>query len=191
MSVKIALTGKMRSGKDTVADYLVEHYDCTKFAFGDELKRYAHEIFNVSEEEKPRDIYQRFGQYCRAIDEDVWVRKCFENISAWEELPLTHVVRGKNWLRPVITDLRQPNEFDECKRQGFTIIRVNCPDSVRLERMKAAGDRFNSEDLAHETEIYIDGFDVDFDVWNSGKVTDTYEQIDVIMRELGVGRVVD
>src|SRR5690625_5115450 len=99
--MKIGLTGKMRAGKDTVADYLVENYGFKKFAFGDALKRYVHEIFDVNQNEKPRDIYQRFGQYCRAIDEDVWVRKCFEDISFCRDLPLTHIVRGKRELRPV------------------------------------------------------------------------------------------
>src|SRR5690606_18048644 len=107
-NIKIGLTGKMRAGKDTVADYLVENYGFTRFAFGDALKRYVHEIFDVNPNEKPRDIYQRFGQYCRAIDGDVWVRKCFQSIAESD--------RGNRVFRPVITDIRQPNEYAQIGR---------------------------------------------------------------------------
>lgn len=182
--IKIGLTGKMRAGKDTVADYLVENYGFTKFAFANALKRYVHEIFEVSEDAKPRDIYQRFGQYCRAIDEDVWVRKCFEDISFCRELPLTHLVRGERELRPVITDIRQPNEYARCRAEGFVLIRVVADDNVRLERAREAGDVFDADTLNHETERYVDGFDVDFEVENNGAWRSMAEQVDVIMREL-------
>lgn len=175
--IKIGLTGKMRSGKDTLADYLVENYGFTKFAFGDALKRYVHEIFDVNPNEKPRDIYQRFGQYCRAIDEDVWVRKCFQSIAESD--------RGNRVLRPVITDIRQPNEYARCRAEGFVIIRVKADDSVRLERAREAGDKFDEESLNHETERHVDGFEVDFEIDNNGTWRGMAEQVDVIMRELG------
>lgn len=175
--IKIGLTGKMRSGKDTLADYLVENYGFTKFAFGDALKRYVHEIFDVNPNEKPRDIYQRFGQYCRAIDGDVWVRKCFQSIAESD--------RGNRMFRPIITDIRQHNEYDRCRAEGFVIIRVKADDSVRLERAREAGDKFDKESLNHETERHVDGFEVDFEIDNNGTWRGMAEQVDVIMRELG------
>lgn len=75
----IALTGKFRSGKDEVAKYLCARYGYTQFAFGDELKRYYHELFGHTDA-KPREGYQWFGQTMRARDPDIWVRKCFDYI---------------------------------------------------------------------------------------------------------------
>jgi len=181
----------MRAGKDTVADYLVENYGFTKFAFGNALKQYAHEIFGVDPNEKPRDIYQRFGQYCRALDEDVWVRKCFEEVqhcrSIAEDRALLYAEIGEpvQPFRPVITDIRQPNEFDRCRAEGYVIIRVAADDVTRLERARAAGDVFDAATLNHETERYVNLFDVDFEVENNGRWIDMAEQVDVIMRELG------
>src|SRR5690606_5142088 len=142
-NIKIGLTGKMRSGKDTLADYLVENYGFTKFAFGDALKRYVHEIFDVNPNEKPRDIYQRFGQYCRSIDGGVWVRKCFQSIAEND--------RGNRVFRPIITDIRQPNEYARCRAEGLVISRVKADDRVRLERARAACARFDAESMHRET----------------------------------------
>lgn len=179
--MNIALTGKLRSGKDAAAAYLCEKYGYTRFAFGDELKRYANEIFGVEARQKPRELYQSFGQWCRQRDPDVWVRKCFDDIR-WHEDNY-----GRDEYIPqcpppvVITDLRQPNEYGRCRAEGYVIIRVNCPDGIRLQRATDAGDAFTAADLAHETEQHVDSFAVDYEVDNSGSLAELHAQIDAIM----------
>jgi dephospho-CoA kinase len=108
MTVNIALTGKLRSGKDTLAAYLTEKYGYTRFAFGDELKRYANELFDVEPGAKPRELLQWFGQAMRERAPDVWVRKCFDKIAMYEIDAIRH---EEPLIRAVITDLRQPSEF--------------------------------------------------------------------------------
>lgn len=191
--MNIALTGKFRAGKDVVAAYLVEHYGYTRFAFGDELKRYAHELFDVDPANKPRELYQTFGQWCRGRDPEIWVRKCFDKITFRRE---DHDAAQQGFIRfssgrvspgpfrAVISDLRQPNEFDRCRAEGYVIIRVNCPDEIRLERARAAGDLFTAESLAHETESYVDSFAADYDVVNDGTLTELYSKIDAIMAQI-------
>lgn len=44
----IGLSGPLSVGKDTIADYLVETYDFTKFSFSDALYKQVSEAFNVS-----------------------------------------------------------------------------------------------------------------------------------------------
>ena len=44
------MCGKSGSGKDTVADYLVQKYNFTKISFADELKRIAKQVFGFSNE---------------------------------------------------------------------------------------------------------------------------------------------
>ena len=36
--MKVALFGKIRSGKDTVGELLIKEYGCTRVAFGDGIK---------------------------------------------------------------------------------------------------------------------------------------------------------
>jgi hypothetical protein len=166
----IALCGQLRAGKDAAAEYLVRQYRYTRFAFGDELKRYSHELFGGDPAEKPRELYQWFGQTMRERDPDIWVRKCFEAI-AWDD----------DLVVPVITDLRQPNEFERCRAEGYVIIRVTAPEEIRLERARQAGDAFTTESLAHDTESHIAGFAVDYEVENVGTLAEMYAKVDAIV----------
>lgn len=185
----IALTGAMRSGKDSVADYLTQNYGYTRFAFGDELKRYAHELFGEPDG-KPRELYQWFGQSMRERDPDIWTRKCFESITEGSE-------DGEKWdalyslngmlpepFRAVISDLRQPNEISRCRAESYVIIRVTAPESVRIDRAIKSSDTFNLRDLTHDTESHVGGFAVDFEVQNTGTLAELYAQIDEIMAQL-------
>lgn len=175
-AIKIGLCGYARSGKDTVDKYLCEHYGFVRFAFGDELKRYTHELFEV-EDGKPRELYQWFGQTMRQRDPDIWVRKMFESIERY----------GHEWKLPfnvVVSDLRQPNEYERLKAEGFVFIRVNANTGARLGRMAAEGDSFNVEDLTHETERHIDLFPVNYDIYNDGGFTGLYYQIDYVMADI-------
>jgi dephospho-CoA kinase len=173
--MKIALTGKMRSGKDTVARYLYDYYHFPCYAFGDKLKKSANELFyfELLDGEKPRELYQFFGQAMRKRAPDIWVHHLFEDVNfAIEYCGATKIL---------ITDLRQPNEYERCKAEGFKIVRVNCDDDIRLKRMIERNDSFSKEDLEHETESYIDTFEVDYELYNYGELNELYKQIDLMM----------
>ncbi|WP_339811169.1 adenylate kinase [Paenibacillus sp. FSL R7-0189] len=178
----IGLIGKLRSGKSAAGDYLASKYGYTQFAFGDELKRYAHELFGEpAPGTKPRELYQWFGQAVRERDPDVWVRKCFERIT-WFNYVYALAVPA----RPVvITDVRQPNEFTALQSAGYVLLRVEAPDGIRIERAVNSGDVFDYTDLAHGTETALDGYAADFTVTNNGTLAELYAQIDEIMRYLG------
>jgi len=171
----IAITGTLRSGKDSVGEYLCTKYDYSRFAFGDEIGIYADALFphEVADGRKPRGLYQWFGQTMRQRDPDIWVRECFDNIS---------------WFggsRPiVITDLRQPNEHARCRAEGYAIIRVTAPTELRLQRAAAAGDNFTAADLEHETEQYVDGFEVDYEIVNDGSLAELHAKVDKVVTQL-------
>jgi dephospho-CoA kinase len=177
--IKIALTGKMRSGKDLCGSHLYANHGFDRVAFGDDLKRNAHATFPwISDSSKPRALYQQYGQLMRQIDPDVWVKHAERSVKCSINLRLN---RGAEKIGVVITDLRQPNEYAWARANGFTIIRVTAPDEDRLLRAKLAGDDFNEADLEHETESHIDGFAVDYEITNDGTIDELKARIDAIM----------
>jgi dephospho-CoA kinase len=180
--VKIALTGKLRSGKDTAANHIYIRHSFNRVAFGDALKKNAHATFPwVSEFSKPRELYQQFGQLMRQIEPDVWIKHAERAVKGAID---ANVNIGAGKVGVVITDLRQPNEYEWARENGFTIIRVTAPDEDRLWRAKLAGDDFTEADLEHETESHIDGFSVDYTVENNGTIDGLKAQVDAIIAKI-------
>lgn len=176
---KIALCGKLRSGKDTVANHLHIKYGFDYIAFGDALKKNAHAVFPwVSEFSKPRALYQNFGQLMRQIDPDVWVRHVERSINGYIDF---RVNMGADKIGIVLTDVRQQNEVDWCRANGFTLVRVTAPNEVRIGRAIEAGDDFTVHDLAHSTELEIDNFLVDYEINNDGTIDDLKRKMDDIL----------
>jgi dephospho-CoA kinase len=183
---KLAVCGRARSGKDTIANYLEETYAFTKFAFADDMKQLLHRLFpHISDSPKPRRAYQVFGEGLRQLDlpgaNHVWIDACMRKVNAhiWWHSDVDN--RGAN---VVITDLRMQLELDYLRANGFTIIRVTAPDEDRIARAIAAGDDFTVHDLTHETELSIDSFEVDHEVHNDGTVDDLKAQIDDILAQI-------
>lgn len=179
MAVKIAFTGKLRSGKSLLTGYAALFYEFVPFAFGDVLKKDFHDKNpDVPREPKPRASYQSHGQEMRREHgEDIWINRTLEKVRCYES------------RRALIEDVRQPNEFKRLKDEGYTIIRINASDELRIERARKAGDSFTEADLSHETEKYIDGFEVDYEVTNNGSLEELADQFDEIMRDMGVDEV--
>ena len=67
----VFLTGKQRSGKDTVADMLVEHFGFHKVSLADKVKEVVRDLFKWRG--RKRASLLRLAYSMRAIDEDVWV----------------------------------------------------------------------------------------------------------------------
>lgn len=191
--LKIALCGKTRVGKDTVGDYLTKKYGMFQFAFADKLKEMFHDEYTgVPKYPKPVRGYQLYGQLMRYVyGEDYWVDRCFDYIDTVGKYAYGFKEMGNKEtpaLRPVITDIRQKNEIDRCKLKGYILIRVNSDENIRIDRMNQEGDNFSKEDLDFETEKSIDGFEVDYDIYNNGDLKELYAQIDEIVNK-EAGRV--
>jgi dephospho-CoA kinase len=179
---KIALTGKLRAGKDVCSNHLYIKYGFNRVAFGDALKRHAHEVFPwIPQSSKPRALFQAFGQLMREIDADVWVKHAERSVQGAIDF---RVNTGAERVGIVLTDVRQANEVAWCRANGFTLIRVTAPDEVRIARAIEAGDDFTVHDLAHETELAIDGFAVDYEIVNDGSVDDLKAKIDAILEAI-------
>jgi dephospho-CoA kinase len=168
--MRVAFCGLARSGKDTAVQHLVSRYHFMRLAFGDKLKEYAEGVFLVEEGKKPRELYQWFGQKMRERDPDIWVKHVEKKMDMYPNFNFC------------ISDLRQPNEYDWCREQGFVIVRINANTGHRLHRM--ANDDFKLEDLTHETESHVSNFVVDYDLFNDGTKQDLFKQVDTIIENL-------
>lgn len=161
MGIKIGLTGKMRSGKDTVGDFLKKEYGFKTFAFAEGIKFVCGSLgLEPDDNGKPRALYQGVGQDLRKYDPNVWVEYTLRKINK-------HCTDRDNI---VITDVRQPNEVEALQAAGFTIVRIHADDSLRIQRMEAAGDNYCMDDLNHETELAVDTLDTDFTINNNGTI---------------------
>ncbi|EJR82862.1 hypothetical protein IK7_02136 [Bacillus cereus VD156] len=185
---KIAITGKARSGKTELSHYAWMLYGFKEFDFSAVLKDEFHRLFpHVPRDPKPRAYYQKFGQWLREIDPDIWVKMTMGNVHKYCFEDSLNKVNHKP--KVLVNGVRQPNEYQQLREEGFIIIRVNASDDLRIGRAHSAGDVFTEADLTHETESHIDTFGVDYEINNNDELIQLYGQFDTIMNDIGVQTV--
>jgi len=168
---KIALLGGARTGKDTAAHYLGAVYGHERFAFGDGIREVVHEVLfpHIPQEPKPRDVYIDFGQFCRSIYPNVWVDRAKQTYEAMKLFTDAFVV----------TDVRQQNEIDWLKEEGFIFIRIT--SNRQTERSEALGEQL---DLNNYLDNALNGFEC-LEIENNGTLEEFYAQLDEIMGYFG------
>lgn len=169
--IRIALSGKMRSGKDTVASCLVERHGFVRVAFGDRVKELAKDLFHVSETNKNRALLQMLGWRMCQIDDAVWV-KC-----VLDKIPFDRDV--------VVSDLRFPIEYYALKGLGFYMFRVDIDPEEQRRRVMVVDPKMPKELLDDPSETALDGgWRWDRRLDGGADLCDLYEEIDSILREL-------
>ena len=178
----IGLSGYARSGKDTIADYLVENHGFVKLSFAtpmrESLYRLNPEIRDMSglvytfkqavnlfgwEDMKTyfpayRGLMQRMGTEVgrEMFGEDFWVQQA-----------LKQVTPGAN---VVFSDVRYQNEANAVQATGGEVWRVERPG------VKAAND--------HTSEHDLDNYKFDHRIMNYGPVEDLYKTVTTILTDL-------
>ena len=177
----IALTGKARSGKDTVASVLVEEYGYRRIAFADALKEMALEVDPKVVEYvtvRARDFAQVAASWSlseivtdlgweRAKDTYPEVRRFLQQLGSsvrkmdpwfWVRIAEQQIMEAEAAGQPVvITDARYINEAGTLKCDwGFSLIRIIRPG-------------IDSGDT-HESETEMDGYGVDYELLNDSDV---------------------
>lgn len=179
--MRIALSGLKRAGKDTVGSYLIQNYSCKRFAFADEVKRLARELFpeEFVQNDKPVDLLQWLGNTMRQRNPDVWINKLSAVIQLTKD-PVPNLV---------VTDVRYPNEVQALKKLGFTIVKVQVPVEVSVERCKATEVNFTEELLLHESEQLAQSNEqyYDYVIENTGTLEELYRKVDEMMEVLQSG----
>lgn len=159
--IKIALIGKQRVGKSTVASYLVKEYDFFEKPLAEPIYELAQRYFQM--QSKDRQLLIDIGEKMREIDKDVWL-KFMWNYSSF--MP-----------RLVVSDVRMMNEYEFLKDKGFTFIKVHADYDVRSER---EGYDFECENSTTESEV--NEIPYDYKVWNISSLDYLYSQIDRILK---------
>ena len=167
--MRIGFIGKMRSGKDTAAEYLCSKYsDSFIYKFADPLYDIERAIFSIAhvpipeDKTKRRRLLQFLGtEWGReTIDPDIWI-----NIMAHR------LQSARDWENIFVTDVRFPNEVAVLKENGFKIFKIIRPDSER--------EKFGATHQSHLSETALDTFDeVDGIIENDGNLVNFYEKID-------------
>lgn len=172
--MKIALFGKMRSGKDTVGKMLIEEEGFKRFAFATGIGQIIEEYFPeaVAEGKKPRKHYQHIGQQLRQLNEDVWINYLLKEIDE----------AGAGFV--VVTDGRQYNEAQRLRENGFTIIKVEAPDELRIKRIEAAGDQFTPDLFTHETELQVDLIEADYTIVNDSDLKSLRDKLQITLADM-------
>ena len=119
--MKIAITGKMCSGKSTIATMIIQYNNnYNKYSFSQKIKDIAVELFNMKN--KDRELLIKIGGYMREINNDVWVNYLMNKI--------------KHEDNCIIDDLRYQNELTECLKNNFKIIQLNVSKKDQINRIR-------------------------------------------------------
>lgn len=186
----IAVIGKKRSGKDTLADYLVKNFKFKKYGFGDPVKEISKLMFGFSQEQidtdlkeikdskwniTPRESFQLIGtefgrnllnqklSHINCDEGEFWIRK-FE---IWYQ----EQVSINPHVKIVINDVRFLNEFNCLKKLNAIFIKIN--------RNTGLIDNHISENNLNN----IDSRNINITIENNTTIEDFYNKIQ-IMEEL-------
>ncbi|MGW2860825.1 deoxynucleotide monophosphate kinase family protein [Streptomyces sp. NPDC001205] len=182
----VALMGRARSGKDTVAARLVDAFQFTRIAFADPLRTAALDLDPIVGYEpsgygplpirlsdlvrhhgweaskifpEVRRTLQRLGEAMRTQDPDTWLR-----------LALAKVEVADTWGLPVVvTDCRHPNEAEALKARGFLLVRVVRPGSHGPT---------SADERQHISETALDDYPADAVLTNGGTLAELHQAAD-------------
>ena len=201
MTVKIAISGKMCSGKTTLLDMITEYHDvevCSggadqdilqvaeRFSLADPVKEVAHRYFRMPENYKDRPLLQKIGQQFRSIEPKVWINLLIDRADEYEqihnELESVDGVSMKGCA--ICDDVRFPNEVEALKEAGWITVRLEVNDEERKSRLKTVYGADWKKHWDNRNEISETALD-DVDVgWDFVLDNPTYKDLELFIPEL-------
>ena len=185
----IGLSGYARSGKDTVAEYLVENYGFVRVAFADSIRDFLltlnpfvpnayflkdvveHEGWDVAKSMPyVRKMLQDTGVYAR----DNWGAAFWIN-AAFKHMDKNCRDSNGELKHIVITDVRFKNEADAISgwvAKNGTLIRVNRPDVKPVNN--------------HISEVELDNYSFKHTIDNDSDLFDLNLKVEELMREFNI-----
>lgn len=183
--MKIALMGVSGSGKDYLANHLINNHGFVRFSFSDQLKKLAHHIYpwlekDYQPEKKalPLNIILSTGEKITSSPRDIWLnlnglRKIEEQIFIRMLSEEINTLDNKNEKKIIITDIRSTNELLWCKKNEFTIIYIyrenNNYDKYDIDKY-VIENKSKSDYIFNNSSSGTDAFDMFFqEVFISGQ----------------------
>ena len=157
----------MRSGKDTVANYIIEKYGFEHLKFSKGINE-IYNKFNYVDDKgiKNRQALQDIGQFLRtALGSNVWINYTLKDYNSE--------------VNTVISDVRQDNEFIALRERGALIILVTTSPSVQRDRLIQLGES-PDEHMKHETEHIPESL-ADIEIVNDSTLEELYKKIDDVL----------
>ena len=170
----IGLTGYAQSGKDTVAQFLVNKYGYRRIAFADKIRDFLYDL-----NPQIKVGYDGVSNIRILVDNDGWdttkqipqVRQLLQDIGVsarnifgenfWVDQALESIKPGE---KVVVTDVRFNNEADHVKLMGGQIWRIRRPGVTSVN--------------SHISETQMDGYKVDQIFLNSGSL----DELEVLLK---------
>ena len=122
MSVRIAISGKIGSGKSSIANALNDLQPGKVLSFATPLKKVAKDLYNMVH--KDRHLLQSLGFALRQYDIDIFANCMANEINTFDSN--THVY---------VDDLRYENEYKILKKLGFYFVKLKINEKRRFERL--------------------------------------------------------
>ena len=181
----VGLSGYAQSGKDTVAQVLVDNYGFTRVAFADKIREFLYEVnpmVGCSPSGYLKDLVDLKGwdtakqePQVRRLLQDLGVaaRKLFGD-AFWVDQVVGQF--GHDWWgydkKVVITDVRFINEAKAIKGKGGEVWRITRPNVTAVN--------------AHVSETQLDEYPFDHFVKNDGDVKDLWEEVLMLCHHMGL-----
>ena len=141
--MKIAICGKMASGKTTLANRLCIEENYTRLSLAEMVKEVAYTLFNMKPENKDRKLLQQIGMKMREIRPMVWIDYVIEE--------------SKGYDCVVVDDVRFINEVKQFKENGWILVKLEITDEIQKSRLQKTYDdwesHWNNRDDPSEAEV--------------------------------------
>jgi adenylate kinase family enzyme len=150
-SMKLAICGKMASGKTTLANYVCDTMGAEKFSLATGVKNFGNYLFDIPTGHKDRTAYQKVGEGGRQfLYPNIWIDILIKDI---EQSSIETVV---------VDDVRYENEVIHLKEQGWKLIKLTITDELQLERLKNTYPndwQTHAQSRNHASELEVDLID--------------------------------
>lgn len=143
-NMKIALCGKMCSGKSTLAKDYIEVSGGTIFSFSEPVYEIAQNLFGMVE--KDRELLQKIGTKMREIDPDVWVNRLLKSVDECDE----------NSGPVIVDDVRFVNEYEALRENGFKMVKCLVDEDLRMRNIDNLYRVEHAKYMSHVSETSLD-----------------------------------
>jgi dephospho-CoA kinase len=165
--IRIAMVGKSGAGKSEIRKYLVEKHGFSAIQTGLICREIARILFG----NENKSSTQRLDDALTAIDPSIFLRASLRNAHLTGNIVLDAI--------RFFEDLRLAQSL------RFLTVRVSSEPELRVQRLMARGQSFNlAVEGLHRSETELDLYQVDFEIQNTGSVSDLRGAIDSILHDL-------